>query len=135
LATWQELSLDCLQAAQKLLEAEHLRSSISRSYYAAYCAVTSELVARGVAFAHGWDNPAHDQLPDLILHNTALPRNARYELNKAIRRLRRAREDADYRPGVSLVRSDAINCLRDALFVMRILGAEDESGKSSTTGA
>jgi uncharacterized protein (UPF0332 family) len=125
LATWQELSVDSLRAARKLLTEEHIRSSISRAYYAAYCAVTSELVERGVQFARGWNNPAHDQLPDLVLHNSALPRNTRYEINKALRRLRRAREDADYRPGASLVRRDAVDYLRDASFVVQTLGISD----------
>jgi hypothetical protein len=74
-----------------------------------------------VTFPHGWHNPAHDQLPDLVLHNTTLPRNARYEINKALRRLRRAREDADYRPAAPLERRDALRLIRDASFVVQTL--------------
>lgn len=37
MATWQELIIDSLRAARKLLNEEHLRSSISRSYYCELC--------------------------------------------------------------------------------------------------
>ena len=124
MATWEEMSGDCLSAARKLLDEGYLRSSVNRSYYAAYCAVTRVLVARNVSFPHGWNNPAHNQLPALILHHTVLPFNRRYEVNKALRRLRKWREDADYRPGASLERGDAINSLRDAVFVVRTLGVQ-----------
>ncbi|HIE27846.1 TPA: hypothetical protein EYP66_11220 [Candidatus Poribacteria bacterium] len=39
------------------------RSSVNRSYYAAYCAVTSVLVARSVRFARGWNNPTQFDYP------------------------------------------------------------------------
>jgi uncharacterized protein (UPF0332 family) len=126
LATWIEMSRDSLQAAKALLKEGRLRSSISRSYYAAYCAVTRDLVERGVGFAHGWQNPAHEQLPGLVLHNTDWTRNLRDEINKAIRRLRDAREDADYRPGAWIDRRVAVNALRDADFVAQRLGVYDE---------
>jgi uncharacterized protein (UPF0332 family) len=121
LATWQELSRESLRAAKRLVGDQCFRSSISRSYYAAYCAVTSELTARGVTFAHGWNNPAHEQVPDLILHNTTLPMNTRRRLRKLLRVLREAREDADYRPSVTIDRSLALNCLRDAIAVLHSL--------------
>jgi uncharacterized protein (UPF0332 family) len=117
---------DSLRAARKLLHDGHLRSSVSRSYYAAYCAVTAEFVKRGIQFAHGWNNPAHDQLPELVLHNTTLPRNARYQINKALRRLRKAREDADYRPGTTIERPDALRLFHDAHLVAQTLGVNDE---------
>src|SRR5947208_3007548 len=81
-ATWQELSLDNLRAAKMLAGEGRLRSSISRSYYAAYCAVSGVLVDRGITFPHGWNNPAHEQLPDLVSHNLPLPPDARRRLRK-----------------------------------------------------
>lgn len=126
MATWQELSQDNIQAATKLLREGHPRSSVSRAYYAAYCAVAGELVLRHVQFAHGWNNPAHDQLPDLILHNTGLPRNTRFQINKLLRRLRRGREDADYRPHISVEHRDAVALVRDALFIVQMFGGWNE---------
>jgi uncharacterized protein (UPF0332 family) len=120
-ATWRELSLDSLQAAQKLLLEGHWRSSVSRSYYAAYCAVSDQLTRRGVNFAHGWKNPSHDQLPTLIQNTLALPLHTRRQLTRALRRLRAAREDADYRPGIAVDRILALACVQDAILVTQAL--------------
>ena len=46
MATWREMSLGCLSEAQALFDAERWRGCASRAYYAAYCAVASELVKR-----------------------------------------------------------------------------------------
>jgi uncharacterized protein (UPF0332 family) len=136
LATWQDLSSECLRAAKKLLDEGYLRRSVSSAYYAAYSAVTGELVARGITFAHGWNNPTHEQLPGLILHNSRLSRNARYALSRIMRRLRTAREAADYRPTVAVDQVLALACVRDAISVLFALGIEDDrSGREdSRTG-
>lgn len=126
MSTWQELSLDCLHAAKMLSGGGHWRSSVNRSYYAAYCAVTSRLVERRVSFAHGWNNPGHEQLPNLIGHNLPLPRNVRRRLQHLIRYLQEAREDADYRPGKTINRTTALECLHDAKMVLRYLEVQDE---------
>ncbi len=91
MATWRELSLDNLEAAKVLLAAGHIRSSINRSYYAAYCAISQALVTRGVQFARGWNNPSHEQLLTLIRNGLPLPRGTRQPLLQAVRRLRFAR--------------------------------------------
>ena len=122
MATWTELSQEALQAAKKLAGQGLWRSSINRSYYAAYCAVSGELVKRRVNFARGWQNPAHEQLPDLIENNLALPQTTRRRLKRIVRVLRKAREDADYRPGIVVNRALALDRLRDALTVMNELG-------------
>jgi hypothetical protein len=88
--------------------------------------VTSELVARDVRFARGWNNPPHEQLLNLITHNLALPQNVRRRLRKLIRILRHAREDADYRPGISVDRTIALDCIRDAIVVLKDLGVQDD---------
>jgi len=125
-ATWQEASLECLRAAKMLAGEGYWRSRVNRSYYAAYCAVTSELVARSVRFARGWNNPPHEQLLNLITYNLALPQNIRRRLKKLIHILRHAREDADYRPGISVGRTTALDCIRDAIVVLKDLGVQDE---------
>lgn len=85
---WAERSQACLNAAKLLFDQELFRDSISRSYYAAYCAATGDLVARRVSFARGWNNPSHEQLPDLILHNTDFPQTTRLRINRLLRFLR-----------------------------------------------
>ena len=122
MATWREMSRDSLQAAKTLTGEGRLRSAISRSYYAAYCAVTAALVARGVSFPHSWNNPAHEQLPDLVSNNLSLPPDRRRRLRKALRILRRAREDADYRPGITIDRQATVDYLRTAILVIESLG-------------
>ena len=122
MATWTELSQEALQAAKSLAGQGLWRGSINRAYYAAYCAVTGELVKRWVRFARGWKNPAHEQLPDLIEHRLALSHAARRRLKRIVRVLRKAREDADYRPGIVIDRALALDRLRDAITVMNELG-------------
>jgi uncharacterized protein (UPF0332 family) len=126
MATWLEMSLDRLEAARGLLTLERWRSSISRSYYFAYCAITEDLSDRGVSYAHGWNNPTHDQLPVLIRHNMNLPVNTRRQLVRAVRRLRLARENADYRPAELIDRSLALACFHDTVFVLNTMGMFDD---------
>lgn len=121
MATWKELSLDSLRAAQKLLDEGHLRSSVSRSYYAAYCAVAGELARRSVRFARGWNNPAHEQLTVLIRNGLPLQIGTRRRLTRAVRRLRFARQNSDYRPGISVERGLALACVFDAVAVLELL--------------
>jgi uncharacterized protein (UPF0332 family) len=125
-ATWEELSRESLRAARVLVGEEYYRSSISGAYYAAYCAVAGELVARGISFPHGWNNPAHDQIPEMVAHNLPLERGTRRRVSHGIRRLRGLREDADYRPGVSISRADALECLRLSAWVMKIWRIDDD---------
>lgn len=117
--------MDCLRGAKRLLNDGHLRSSVSRAYYAAYCAATSDLAERAVTFTHGWHNPGHEQLPGLILNNSGLPRANRWRVNRALRLLRQAREDADYRPDVSVDRPLALACVHHATTVLDLLEIYD----------
>ncbi|MGB2823318.1 MAG: HEPN domain-containing protein [Phycisphaerae bacterium] len=123
MATWKDLGTDSLAAATSLLRDGRFRSCISRAYYAAYSAATSELrKAKGVTFRYGWSNPSHEQLPRLIRDKlTSFGEASRRELLRAIRRLRMAREDADYRPAVSIDRGLTVNVVRDACLFLRIL--------------
>jgi uncharacterized protein (UPF0332 family) len=115
------MSVDALEAARTLLAQRRWRSSVSRSYYAAYCALSGELARRGASFPHGWNNPAHEQLPALIRNNLALLIATRRLLNRAVRRLRVARENADYRPAATVDRAVALACIRDAAMVLATL--------------
>ena len=125
MATWQELSLDCLRAAKMLAGEGYWRSSVSRSYCAAYCAVTSGLVGRDLRFGRGWHNPPHEHLLSLITHNLPLSQDVRRRLRRRMRILRHAREDADYRPGITLNRPMALDCWRDALVVLQDMAVQD----------
>ena len=126
MATWHEMGEENLKAAQQLLEEQCYRSSVTRAYYAVYCVMTSELVKRGASFPRGWNNPAHDQLPDMVLNNTDYPQNIRRRLRQTLIILRRAREDSDYRPSVSVDRAIALESIRRANAFMRDLERTNE---------
>jgi hypothetical protein len=122
MAIWREMSLDNRKAAQQLLLVGCHRSSISRSYFAAYCILT-EVFSETVTFSHGGNNPSHQDLPQLILHNLhALPMHRRMELLAAFRRLWKARVDADYGPKALIGRFEALSAFREANRIFYVLG-------------
>ncbi len=121
-AQWQAISRDSRKAAQHLLEVDCCRSSISRSYYAAYAALTSALITQGITFGQGGNNPGHAGLPVYILNNlTALPLTRRFDLNKSVRRLYAARIQADYVAVTVADRAAALNALRELSLVLAAL--------------
>jgi len=42
-----------------------------------------------------------------------------------MRILRHAREDADYRPSITVNRAMALDCMRDAIVVLQDMGVQD----------
>ena len=124
-ARWQAISRSSRKAAQRLLEEECYRSSVSRAYYAAYAAVTSALVRQGITLGHGGNNPGHAGLPVYVLNNlTALSLASRFEVNKAIRRLYRARVESDYVAAAIVDKGVAKKTLRDLGRILQLLGLE-----------
>ena len=69
---WEDMSRERLRAAKVLLDGGFYRDSVTRSYYAAYCAATSRVMGLGNLFAHGRQNPSHEQLPDLIANTASI---------------------------------------------------------------
>jgi uncharacterized protein (UPF0332 family) len=126
MATWRELSLECRTAAKNLLTDGCLRSSINRSYYAAYAALSGKLEGK-VIYKEGRNNPAHADLPTYILHNLdSLSRETRFDLTKAIGRLWKARVNADYVPAAHVDRNIALDALRDATAILMALEIDHE---------
>ena len=58
----------------------------------------------------------------LVRNNSSFSVSSRRDIVAAIRRLRHARETADYRPGETIERSDAVRFIRDAMFVLEATG-------------
>ena len=85
----------------------HPSASASRSYYALYALLAAQPV--GVKPPQGWNNPAHDQLPEIIRR---LPTADKARLVEIAATLRLGREDADYRPHVSMGPGRAREMLR-----------------------
>lgn len=121
MTTWREMSLENRQAAQQLILADCYRSSISRSYYSAYCAVTGELSGK-FTFGYGGNNPTHTDLPNLILHNLySLSQTERWEVRKAVGDLWKQRVEADYSPAAYVDRVMAVNAYRTVNRILLIL--------------
>lgn len=126
MATRRELSLECQRASKNLLQDGYFRSSINRSYYAAYAALSGKLEGK-VIYKEGRDNPAHADLPVYILRNLdALSRQTRFDLVNAVGRLWKARVIADYVPATYVDRSIALNALRDTNTVLLAMEIQDE---------
>ncbi len=98
---WKQMSLATLDTAKVLRERDDFRSCVSRVYYAAYQAAASVCIEHEdtLLFPVGWNNPSHEQLPDLVQNNGDFDLSARRTATRILRLLRNFREDADYRPG------------------------------------
>ena len=125
-ARWRAISRDSRKAAQRLLEVGCCRSSVSRAYYAAYAAITSALIRQGITLAHDGNNPSHISLPVLVLNNlTFLPLTARFDLNRALRRLYAERVEADYNAAAIVNGGVVIETLRDTNRILTLLDIEE----------
>ncbi len=122
---WEAMSLERLRAAKALLDAGFYRDSISRSYYAAYCAATSWVIGRGNTFAGGRNNPSHEQLPELLANTLGLELSDRRKAKRLLRNLRRAREDAEYRPHAFVDRVTAQDAIYSATALLEILEMQE----------
>ncbi len=120
---WERLSKDSLRAAEALLREGPgcYRSSISRAYYAAYCAATHLIVQKLMTFPNGWNNPPHQKVPVCIQSNLTIPQARKDAAIRLIDTLRQFREDADYRPQVAVSEQDARDCVRDAAAIQQEL--------------
>lgn len=69
--SWEQMSVGARESAQLLASSDALqfRSSVSRSYYAAYAAVAGELTKRRVTFPDGRRNPPNADIPRYIANN------------------------------------------------------------------
>ncbi|MEM1213004.1 MAG: HEPN domain-containing protein [Planctomycetota bacterium] len=126
--TWAQLGRDNYAAAQLLLEAGQLRSSISRAYYAVYSVITHYFSStRNVDFAYGGNNPSHAQMLALALNNLdtkTLSEAVRRDLRSQVRGMQRRRVIADYAPTHTVDKQDARDQVRSAKYVLRSLGVD-----------
>ena len=118
---WAELATENLRAARSLQGARP-RASVTRSYYAAYCAVTAELFLRGIVAFGRFNNPPHHNVGSFVLRNVGLRTSDATPIAALIASLRVLREDADYRQTALVETVDAANALRDAEIVLSAFG-------------
>lgn len=117
--SWNQLSEDALRAAEVLLREGHYRSSVSRSYYTAYCTATGEIINKLTTFSHGWKNPKHEKVPTYIQNNLTLSQAKKDTITALLITLRSFREDADYRPHEVVNEQILRDCVRDAGIVQQ----------------
>ncbi len=112
--------MENLKAARELYQTQQYRSSVSRSYYAAFSILTEELAALGVDFGEEQETPNHKGLPKLMKLHLLLPNKAKANCIAIIRRLYAARIAADYqrRTTDQVVARDV---LRDTAVLFRFL--------------
>ncbi len=124
--TWRQMSEDSLLAAEALLQEGRYRSCISRAYYASYCAATHEIVQKLKTFSYGRSNPSHELLPAYVQNNLTISRTKKDAVDTYVRLLRLYREDADYRPQVTVDELTARDCVRAAAEVQQQLWGVDK---------
>jgi uncharacterized protein (UPF0332 family) len=125
---WKKTASVTLETAKSLRDSADFRSCISRTYYAAYQAAASACIAHGDAprFPVGWNNPSHEQLPDLVQNNGDLDLSARRTAARILRLLRNFREDADYRPGRTVDSVTVRTALLAVVTLFEVLEIADE---------
>lgn len=125
---WRQTAFVTLDTAKYLRDGSDSRSCVSRIYYAAYQAATSVCLAHGDAahFPNGWNNPSHEQLPDLVQNNGRFPVTARRTAARILRLLRNFREDADYRPGRTVDLATVRTALLAVATLFEVLELNDE---------
>lgn len=117
--TWKQLSEGSLRAAEILFREGEYRSCVSRTYYAAYCAATEEIVKKLTMFPNAWNNPPHVKVPVCVQNNLTMVQAKKQRIISRINILRLYRENADYRPQIAVSEQVARNCLRAAAAIQR----------------
>jgi hypothetical protein len=122
-ATWEELGVEAIEAAQTLRSAQAWRASVNRAYYGVYGLAAAVLQDAGVAFPAGREGPHHERLARLLRdHATALRPDQRKWLHTLVKGLYVHRIAADYRPGRTVDEAVALDALRAAAIVRRLIG-------------
>jgi hypothetical protein len=73
----------------------------------------------GMAFPRGWNNPSHEQLPEIV---RSLKGNDRTYINELVTRLRDSRIVADYGVGVNVSAVTARERVRDCVELFGLFG-------------
>lgn len=120
---WDDLSREHLASAEILLNSGKWRGTVSRAYYATYCAVVWKALLRGpITFATGYQNPSHEAIPGLIRNRCLPPGPTAENVIASCTLLRYFRIDADYKPHRSVDARLALDTLREAKVVLTALG-------------
>jgi uncharacterized protein (UPF0332 family) len=121
---WIRAGADALHAAGELQAQGHYRSSVSRSYYAAYSYIAAVLVLKpGMNFQDDREGPEHEPLADHIKNFLMrdYTTNALKEMRAGIRVLYDARILADYRPRVAMLNASSLRALKKATAIANMV--------------
>jgi len=120
--TWREIAAEQRRAAFKLFGDKNdvcPRAACSRAYYAVYALLASK-APKGMTYPHGWNNPSHDQIGEIV---RSLKHPNRRDLREAVDRLRSSRTTADYGVGQAVGVNEARERLRDCANAFELLNA------------
>ena len=125
---WLRVAREQSRGAVLLREHGLSRPCVSRAYYAVYSLITSALQSQAKQSRTwgrgGRKNPDHADLPALVRRTLrGLDESKRRQLQTIIIRMRNRREDADYRPGISVDNHVVSESLRDMHDAAELLGA------------
>ena len=120
---WRDAGETDYRSAQTLYASGDFRGTVNRAYYCAYRMCASVAVAHRdeTQFPSSWNNPSHDQLPELIRNNGDLSVAVREQVIRGLRILRKEREVADYKPWRSVEKNTALIALSLASGVATLL--------------
>jgi uncharacterized protein (UPF0332 family) len=123
---WDAIGQDSLKAGRSLFEEGRWRSSISRSYYAAFSVVVGRILPH-VKLPPRMMTSRHDTLPKQVMkHLTRLYPKTQRTISGPLVRLYRERIRADYNAAKELTRAGALAAVRMAAAVMKLLGVQGE---------
>jgi uncharacterized protein (UPF0332 family) len=120
---WARLGDEALEAAQTCREHRIWRSSVSRSYYAAYSFIASVLAKQKTDFQDDRVGPEHAPLPEMVRDRLpkVLGRHAARDLSAILRELYEARLTADYKPHKAIHERDAVDAVQRATRVRKLM--------------
>lgn len=119
LGAWPEISRNNWKAGQAL-RAKYPRSSVSRSYYAAFSALTQKFAEIRLSFS-GRESPPHRDIPDLVNQAFSSKTHAR-DIRRSIRALYEMRLNADCSAGLTTDVASAREAIRYSAIVLRACG-------------
>ncbi|HYO09388.1 MAG TPA: hypothetical protein VER17_10485 [Tepidisphaeraceae bacterium] len=111
---WDEIGQDSLRAARRA-QSEHVRTAVSRAYYAFHSVLTRALIDAGYALAANRQTPPHNAQAKLIgEHFGGRGNHFVRDLRAIYRRLYAARLDADYNRRATVDSRVSLQAVRDA---------------------
>jgi uncharacterized protein (UPF0332 family) len=125
---WWKMAQDARDAAGVCLRSRHYRSAVSRAYYAAFSALTAELLRRGAAPRTGFGTWSHAALPRFAQEQLRRPLgvDVARDVRQMASRCYKLRQIADYVPAIDVAAQEARLCLRYTAAIMRTFGTETD---------